>query len=185
MANSKRNNQYSVRKDGKKLLVRTGWLCNVPSHKYHVTKAGKVYKLVSEHLWKRVSTYSDGKVDSYLKCKIDGESWLLHRLVATLYLPNPKGLPVVMHLNNNKRDCRAKNLKWGTQHENMLSAWIDGCFKLPKKIAFYEDVHILANQGLSPREIAKTLPIHLSSVKRILKGVGLIKHIKDFKSYEQ
>lgn len=46
----------------------------------------------------------------------------VHRLVAMVYLPNPKNLPVVMHLNNNKEDNRVENLKWGTQRENVEQA---------------------------------------------------------------
>lgn len=89
-----------------------------------------------------------------------------------------------MHLNNNKRDCRAKNLKWGTQAENMLSAWLDGCFKLPKKIKFYEDVNYLRSQGYTPKEISHILSLHISSVNRILRGKGLTKYYKKFKSHE-
>lgn len=188
--NSKRkyrfSNLYSIRKNGKKILTRHHWLSNVPGHDYHVTKHGKVYKrLDNNYRWIRISTYSDGKPDSYLKCKIDCKSWLLHRLIATVYLPNPNGLPLVMHLNNNKRDCRVHNLKWGTELENMLQAWFDGCFKVPNKIVYYRDVHNLYNQGLSIKEIANIVPIHISSIRRILKNDGLIRHISKFKGYDK
>lgn len=131
------------------------------------------------------SAIDHGKSDGYLKCKINMKSWLLHRLVATVYLPNPDGLPIVMHLNNNKQDCRAKNLKWGTNLENTLQAWFDGCLPTPHKIIYFNDVHHLHNQGLSNLEIANILPIHVSSVKRILNGKGLIKYKDKFKNYEQ
>lgn len=175
--NSKRkvSNLYSTRISGKK-MVRRSWIPNVPGHpNYYVSKYGRVYKCVGYKIFKRVSTYSDGKSEGYLKCKVDCESWLLHRLVAVCWLPNPEGLPVVMHLNNNKRDCRVRNLKWGTCSDNMLQAWFDGQFKLPNKLVYYTDVHNLAAAGLSPRKIAEKLPIHISSVRRILKGKGLIR----------
>ena len=88
-------------------------------------------------------------------------------------------------LNNNKQDCRAKNLKWGTNLENTLQAWFDGCLPTPNKIIYFNDVHHLHNQGLSNLEIANILPIHVSSVKRILNGKGLIKYKDKFKNYEQ
>lgn len=177
------SNLYSYRSTGRLVVTRKKWIPNVPGHNYHVTKHGRVYKQVSKTKWLRISVYSDGKPDSYLKCKIDCQSWLLHRLVATVYLPNPNGLPFVMHLNNNKRDCRVSNLKWGTELENSLQAWFDGCYKTPNKIVYYWDVHNLWNQGLSVREISRLLPIHVSSVRRILKGKGLIKYIDKFKGY--
>lgn len=46
----------------------------------------------------------------------------------------------------------------------------------------YSDLH---NQGLSNLEIANILPIHVSSVKRILNDKGLIKYKDKFKNYEQ
>lgn len=77
-------------------------------------------------------------------------------------------------------DCRVKNLKWGTELDNTLQAWFDGCLPTPNKIIYYNDVHNLYNQGLSVREIANILPIHISSVRRILKGKGLIKYKDKF-----
>lgn len=182
MANSKKkgtDNLYSA--IGKRnIIIRSHWKPNVPGHGYYVSKLGRVYKYLGNNKWVRISVYSDGKEGSYLKCKIDLKSWLLHRLVATIYLPNPDGLPVVMHLNNNKRDCRVSNLKWGTSLENTLQAWFDGCFPTPNKIIYYEDVHNFHNQGLTDKEIAERLPIHISSVKRILKGKGLIRYKDKF-----
>lgn len=46
----------------------------------------------------------------------------VHRLVAEAYIPNPDNLPVVMHLDNNPKNNRVENLKWGTQRENVEQA---------------------------------------------------------------
>lgn len=90
MANSKRkgkDNLYSA--IGKRnIIIRSHWKPNVPGHGYYVSKLGRVYKYLGNNKWVRISVYSDGKDGSYLKCKIDLKSWLLHRLVATIYLPN-------------------------------------------------------------------------------------------------
>lgn len=45
--------------------------------------------------------------------------------------------------------------------------------------------NLYSDQGLSNLEIANILPIHVSSVKRILNGKGLIKYKDKFKNYEQ
>ena len=159
MANSKKkfSNLYSAIDHGRSKILRTKGKPNVPGNKYYVSRKGRVYRNLGDGYWLRIS----------------------------VYLPNPDGLPIVMHLNNNKQDCRAKNLKLGTNLENTLQAWFDGCLPTPNKIIYFNDVHHLHNQGLSNLEIANILPIHVSSVKRILNGNGLIKYKDKFKNYEQ
>ena len=53
----------------------------------------------------------------YLNCC----SKMIHRIVAELFLPNPENKPCVDHINCNKHDNRAVNLRWVTYSENMLN----------------------------------------------------------------
>lgn len=46
--------------------------------------------------------------------------------MATLYIPNPNNLPVVMHLDNNPKNNRVSNLKWGTYKENTRQMMREG-----------------------------------------------------------
>ena len=46
------------------------------------------------------------------------ERWLVHRLVALTFLPNPEGLPCINHKNEVKDDNRADNLEWCTTAYN-------------------------------------------------------------------
>lgn len=43
----------------------------------------------------------------------------IHRLVASAFLPNDDGLPVVNHRNHDTHDNRAENLEWCTQKKNV------------------------------------------------------------------
>lgn len=51
--------------------------------------------------------------------KKDGKNTLVyvHKLVAALFLPNPDNLTKIIHLDGNKSNARADNLKWVTQEE--------------------------------------------------------------------
>ena len=51
-----------------------------------------------------------------------GKTFFVHRLVAISFVDNPHNYPCVMHLDNDKMNCNAKNLQWGTQKQNLESS---------------------------------------------------------------
>ena len=52
--------------------------------------------------------------------------WLIHRLVALVYIPNPEKLPYVCHKDNVPTNNSVSNLYWGTQKDNMSQASKEG-----------------------------------------------------------
>ena len=46
------------------------------------------------------------------------QDWLIHRLVATLFIPNPDNKPQVDHIDGNKANNAVSNLRWVTAMEN-------------------------------------------------------------------
>ena len=53
----------------------------------------------------------------------------VHRLVASVYLPNPNNKPCVHHKDSNPKNNRVTNLEWVTYEENMRYAAGDGNVK--------------------------------------------------------
>ena len=60
----------------------------------------------------------DGYIEVQLYKHNIAASQKVHRLVAEAFLPNPNGLPVVNHKDENPSNNRADNLEWCTQKYN-------------------------------------------------------------------
>ena len=64
----------------------------------------------------------------------DGRKYkfLIHRLVALHFVPNPYNYPIVLHLDNVKTNTHYSNLIWGTYSQNNSQAIKDGINTIPK-----------------------------------------------------
>lgn len=91
---------YTIREDGE---VRS--------------RFGRVIKpQISNSGYVRVELWSDGS----------GKKYLLHRLLATAFIPNPKDKPQVNHIDGEKTNNALANLEWVTQSENQKHAYATG-----------------------------------------------------------
>ena len=78
---------------------------------YAITRDGKVWSYKRNKFLKcsdngkgyyQINLYKNGK----------GKNYLIHRLVAEAYIPNPEGLPQVNHRDENPQNNCASNLEW-------------------------------------------------------------------------
>lgn len=86
---------------------------------YAITSCGRVWSYRSKKFLKPrknnrgyllVGLYKEGKFKNFL----------IHRLVAEAYIPNPRGLETVDHIDNNKEHNYIGNLQWMTHKDNIL-----------------------------------------------------------------
>lgn len=64
----------------------------------------------------------------------DGEHWLLHRLIATVWIDNPEKYNTVDHINCNKGDNSVENLQWCSLEDNIKKGFEDGAFDRGKSL---------------------------------------------------
>lgn len=91
-----------------------------PGHqgKYLVSTDGRVYSCQTNEL-----VGSDGS-NGYRRVNLrddDGNvtRWSIHRLVATVFIPNPDNKPMVDHADHDRSNNNVSNLSWVSANENM------------------------------------------------------------------
>ena len=114
----------SIRLDGEE------WRTTTVSDRYAVSNYGRVVSYaVTYQSAKRIFRKSQNLVNprvnklGYLRVSLYrgnhiSSSYLVHRLVATAFIPNPKNLPCINHKDENPSNNRADNLEWCTHKYN-------------------------------------------------------------------
>ena len=93
------------------------------------------------------------------------ERFLVHRLVAKAFIPNPKRYPIVNHKNAKQLDNNVTNLEWTSYSENLFHAYKN---HITKKIP-YKEREIIVNSTKTKYRLAREYNVTWSSIDYIFK----------------
>jgi hypothetical protein len=152
---------------------------------YQVSDMGRIRSL------DRIIKYSHNRIDELRKGKLlainkcghysrvrlakngKGKTYLVHRLIAAVFISNPENKPQVNHINGDRHDNNIANLEWCTSKENMNHAFNN--YLIRKVINSKTDVFsalaikTYMDAGFSNKEISllyNTTTDHISRIRR-------------------
>lgn len=144
----------------------------VPGHEdvYEISNLGKIrsFKKNRERILK-LSKNTNGYLHVGLLKDNKKHCWLLHRLLATIFIPNPENKPFINHIDGNKLNNSMCNLEWCTQKENVNHAWSKGINKIS------EHQKILLKNRFSIKVIDEASGTIYDSIKAAAEHIGMNK----------
>ena len=155
--------------DGYEGLYEISNFGRVKSLNYHRTGVEKIMRPHKANGYLRVNLYKDGKIKHFL----------IHRLVAEAFLPNPEGLEQVNHRDEVKTnncvenlefcDCKY-NLNFGTRTERMAAALTNNpALSKPVEASKYSDFSEICLRFASTAEAGRNGYDH-SHVSKCCRG---------------
>ena len=141
---------------------------------YGITKSGRLFR-GSKEISFRAYEYIVAEVHKDEKRTTTRQ----HRLLAEVFIPNPKNLPQVNHIDGNKHNNSLDNLEWCTSSENVKHSYETGLASNkgsshPRSKFSDSDITQILNlrsKGIKLKDIAALYGVHLSTIGKITTGV--------------
>lgn len=134
--------------------------------KYMISKCGKILSLSTMRLMKiQIKTTGYEQISFRIPGRKHSKKYLIHRLLALTFIPNPENKPQINHIDGNKLNNVLSNLEWVTNLENNAHAIKTGLFDMKKCNLLSDDEvhevckHFISGEYSSLEELAIKLGI--------------------------
>lgn len=118
--------------------------------------------------------------------KLVKKTFILHRVVALTFIPNPENKPQVNHKNGNKLDNRVENLEWNTISENQKHSFRIGIRKpsitmagrsgekspTSKRVNQFDKEGKLVASFVSAKEAGQKMKLDNSQISAACRSIG-------------
>lgn len=103
---------------------------------YQISNLGRIKSLHRDRIEEKILNPAKNN-RGYLRLGLSGNGKVrydsIHRLVAGAFIPNPKNLPEVNHIDGNKLNNGVENLEWVTKGQNQIHAYKTGLRKTTER----------------------------------------------------
>lgn len=144
----------------------------IPNTNYYVSSNGEVRKPNGNLMNGGLNSYG------YRRVSIHHKEYLVHRLVAQAFIPNPNNLPQVNHIDGDKTHNFVDNLEWVDNYHNYLHAvehglrpqeFKKGVQNINSKLT-KQDVEDIKTSNLTAKDLSIKYNMDISNIYKIQKG---------------
>lgn len=87
---------------------------------YQASNLGNIRNKITKNNLKQSYSASTGYLRVHInKTGLCNKNLLVHRIIASTFIPNPSNKPQVNHIDGNKKNNKTNNLEWATCSENI------------------------------------------------------------------
>lgn len=165
------------------------WLKTIlGEHEYHVSNYGRIKepgyiqlrqgRKGGKFFIKPFIKVSKDNGKGYHTISAQGHHYYVHRIVADCFVPNMFNLPEIDHINGNRSDNRAENLRWADRSMNMANPLTKIKHRIHSDALYVPIVQIDAVTGEFVKkwdgiaEAARELCIERTNISAMVRGVG-------------